>query len=104
MLIDQLPPDSRVLMHAMDMDAPWTLESEALATITDLLYALLRVTVAANSKRGARGLPSFTFPRPRRTRTTPKALARSTSPAEAAPAPRVVRGLAAFEHDWNGNG
>jgi hypothetical protein len=97
-LVAQLPQESRVVMHATGMDAPWTLESEALATVADLTYALLRVTVAANSKRGRTGMPSFTFPRPYR-QASSRPAARPVEP----PAPQVVRGFAAFEHDW-GNG
>jgi hypothetical protein len=47
------------------MLAPWGLRDEASATIADLLYALLRVTIAAYGKPGAaNSLPTFEFPRP----------------------------------------
>lgn len=84
----------------MGMDAPWSLDSEALATIADLLYALLRVTVAANSKRGARGMPSFSFPRPHRIGDKPPPPSPGSRPSDGS-----VRGFGAFEHRWgDGNG
>lgn len=64
-LISELPEDSRIVALGAGFLGPWSVEREALATIADLLYALLRVNVAAYGQKGAADrLPRFEFPRP----------------------------------------
>lgn len=75
MLVRQLPEHSRVVARQAGMTAPWALRDEALATVADLLYALLRVNIAAYGRKGAASrLPEFEFPRPvkRKVTTTPR--------------------------------
>jgi hypothetical protein len=63
---------ARVHANAAGLLAPWPIESEALATIADLLFALVKVTVAAYGKKGAADrLGEFQFPRPTPERMNP---------------------------------
>lgn len=72
MLVRQLPEQSRVVALRSGLTMPWSVESEALATIADLLYVLVRVTVAAYGKKGAaNSLPRFEFPRPVKAKPKP---------------------------------